>query len=496
MWGSKTTILATILVFASGCATQSHRAEEGAPLAAEHALEAAQAPQHQANRLIDSLKVGVHLVRSQVVEALNRPFSYISRLAWLVGGSAIDASRELALRTVSIPALDGVQAAALHQHEAMNLDDWEDRLDEIVGGHRSFGKLELLIDGDEYFPALEAAIANAQESVKLRTYIFDTDDVSLAVADRLKDRSAEVDVDVMFDGLGTLMAEQVVTAAQPVLKNKPMSIASYLEQDSEIEVHNLTNPWLTGDHTKTTIIDGKVAFIGGMNIGREYRYDWHDVMVRAEGTIVGDMNYEFAKKWEHSKGLGDLRLLFKLLKRRLRGNRPKDGYEIRAIMTRAHSSDLYRAQLAAIRNARGYIFIENSYFSDAAILHSLVRARLRGVDVRVIMSLDSNHGIMNQANVIAANVLLRAGARIYNYNGMSHVKAAVYDGWAVLGSANFDRLSFRVNQEMNLASSAPEFTGQVLERIFAVDFAQSEELTGPLEQTWRHSMASIVASQL
>ena len=103
---------------------------------------------------------------------------------------------------------------------------------------------------------------------------------------------------------------------------------------------------------------------------------------------------------------------------------------------------------------------------------------------------------MNQANVKAANVLLAAGARIYNYDGMSHVKAAVYDGWAVLGSANFDRLSFRINREANLASSAPEFTNQVLERIFAVDFVHSKELIAPLEQTWRHNMASIVASQL
>ena len=151
---------------------------------------------------------------------------------------------------------------------------------------------------------------------------------------------------------------------------------------------------------------------------------------------------------------------------------------------------------AAIGNAKRYIFIENSYFSDVKILHALVQARLRGVDVRVIMSLDGNHGIMNQANVKAANILLAAGARIYNYDGMSHVKAAVYDGWAVLGSANFDRLSFRINREMNLASSAPEFTKQVLEHIFAADFAHSEELTAPLKQTWRHSMASILASQL
>ncbi len=493
MWGSNATILATILVFGGGCAAQAHRPEDAALLQSpQHAT----APQHESNPLTDSLKLGLHVVRSQILEPLNRPVSYVSRLALLVGSTANDASREVALRTVRLPALDGREAAPLHKGEGMDLEAWEAQLDELVGDHRSFGKIELLIDGDEYFPALESAIANAQESIKLRTYIFDTDDVSLAVADHLKARSAEIDVDIMFDGLGTLMAAKVVTEDQPVLENKPTTISRYLKHDSDIDVHNLTNPWFSGDHVKTTIIDSSVAFIGGMNIGREYRYDWHDVMVRAEGTIVGDMEYEFDKKWEHSKVLGDLRLLAKLLKQRLRGRQPKDGYEIRAIMTRSYSSGLYRSQLAAIRNARGYIFIENSYFSDTTILHALVQARLRGVDVRVIMSLDSNHGIMSQANVIAANVLLRAGARVYNYRGMSHVKAAVYDGWAILGSANFDRLSFRVNLEMNLASSAPEFTEQVLERIFEADFADSDELRAPLQQTWRHSVASIVASQL
>ena len=430
------------------------------------------------------------------MEPFNRPFSYVSRIVLLLGDSAVDTPREMALRVVRLPALDGVEAPPVYHGDGMDLIAWENELDKIVGGHRSFGKIELLIDGDEYFPALTAAIANAKISVQLRTYIFDTDDVSLAVADQLKDRSAEIDVDIMFDGLGTLMAERVVAEAQPVLENKPTSIASYLEENSEIEVHKLTNPWLTGDHTKTTIIDNNFMFIGGMNIGREYRYDWHDVMVRAEGTIVDDFAHEFAKKWEHSKGFGDLRLLGKLMQRHLRPKRPEDGYEIRAIMTKPHASDLYRAQFAAIKNAKRYIFIENSYFSDAKILHALIKARLRGVDVRVIMSLDGNHGIMNQANVKAANVLLAAGARIYNYDGMSHVKAAVYDGWAVLGSANFDRLSFRINREAYLASSAPEFTSQVLERIFAVDFVHSKELTAPLEQTWRHNMASIVTSQL
>ena len=82
---------------------------------------------------------------------------------------------------------------------------------------------------------------------------------------------------------------------------------------------------------------------------------------------------------------------------------------------------------------------------------------------------------MNKANVIAANTLLKYGARVWVYPGMSHVKAAVFDGWSCLGSANFDKLSFRVNKEMNLSSSAPEFTNQVLHEIF-YNFVNSKKL--------------------
>ena len=123
------------------------------------------------------------------------------------------------------------------------------------------------------------------------------------------------------------------------------------------------------------------------------------------------------------------------------------------LRTLPYDSQVYRSQLHAIREARGYIYIQNAYFSDITIIHELARARLRGVDVRVIIPMEGNHGIMNASNVTAANTLLKYGVRIFTYPGMSHVKAAVYHGWACLGSANFDKLSFRVNKEMNLGVS-------------------------------------------
>lgn len=78
----------------------------------------------------------------------------------------------------------------------------------------------------------------------------------------------------------------------------------------------------------------------------------------------------------------------------------------------------------------------------------------------------------------------------------SHIKAAVYDGWACLGSANFDKLSFRINKEMNLSSSDPRFTDQILEEIFEPDFAAAVELREPLPSDWSNSFASIAASLL
>ncbi|MCZ6500151.1 MAG: phospholipase D-like domain-containing protein, partial [Gammaproteobacteria bacterium] len=85
---------------------------------------------------------------------------------------------------------------------------------------------------------------------------------------------------------------------------------------------------------------------------------------------------------------------------------------------------------------------------------------------------------------------------VYVYPGMSHVKAAIYDGWLCVGSANMDKMSFRVQREMNIASSDPEFARLTIEKVFERDFAAAEELTNPLPEDWKNTLARIVASQL
>ena len=86
-------------------------------------------------------------------------------------------------------------------------------------------------------------------------------------------------------------------------------------------------------------------------------------------------------------------------------------------------------------------------------------------------------GLMDRSNVLAINVLERYGVRVYVYPGMTHVKAAIYDGWACIGTANFDKLSFKINKEVNIGTSDPRIVAELKQKVFEVDFAVSQEVT-------------------
>ena len=442
-------------------------------------------------------KAGWHLfARSYLFELFNRPVSSLSRLGLFLFDTAWDAARGIWVGTFRFPDLEDADIPPLYRGGSMDREEWEDRLDRLVGvDTRTTGRIKLLIGGDQFFPRMIDAFIRAERSIKLRTYIFDRDDYAVRLADLLKMRSQDLNVQVMLDGLGTLMAQNKAAGSMPPDHKAPLGITLYLTDQSNVRLVSLTNPWFTGDHTKTTIIDSRKAFIGGMNIGREYRWEWHDLMMVVDGPVVSVIEREFDKTWAHGQVLGDVVFSCYMLAHPPKPATPR-GYPIRVLRTLPYDSQVYRSQLHAIRRAKGYIFIQNAYFSDITIIHELVKARLRGVDVRVIIPMEGNHGIMNSSNVTAANTLLKYGVRVFTYPGMSHVKAAVYDGWACLGSANFDKLSFRVNKEMNLGSSDPGFVQDLLDTVFAPDFESAVELTHPLPAGWNNTFASIIASQL
>jgi len=433
------------------------------------------------------------LIKSVAETAIKNPFTLISRGFWHLGNSGmtiVDAGSAEAGTNPPPPLATG---------PGMNLADWEKELDELVSARRYQGNVQLFIDGDQFFPAFIQAVENARHSVDVMVYIFSTDDYAIRIADILKERSASVRVRVLLDDVGCLFAGKVLSPeAAPPDFPRPDDIESYLEAGSHVQVRANADPWLSTDHRKCIIIDDRQAYVGGMNIGSVYRYQWHDLMIGLTGPIVGRLDKDYRKAWAFAGPLGDFAYAWASLfdREAPRKNAIPGGIEIRPLRTATGKLQIYRAQLAAIRRAKRYIYLESAYFNDDTILRELIRARQRGVDVRVILPAENDIGIMQTSNLVMANEMVRNGIRVYAYPGMSHVKAAIYDGWACVGSANLEKMSLRVSQELDVAFSDPSTVDRLREDLFEADFARSQELKSAVASDWLDSLVKAFANQL
>jgi cardiolipin synthase len=449
--------------------------------------EAQPVPVWFAVRALNSL-----IIRSLLVTAIKNPVTLVCRGFWHLGTSgaaAIDAA----------PGLPTGPPPPLATGPPMDTAAWEKKLDQLVNARRYKGRLDFLIDGENFFPAFIESVANATRSVDVLVFIFGTDDYAVKMADLLKRRSFQVKVKVLLDDMGSLFAAQnAPESPMPPDFQRPASIKSYLRENSRVKVRATANPWLTVDHRKCIIIDGREAYVGGMNIGRNYRYDWHDMMARVTGPVVGRLERDYRLAWAHAGPLGDCAYAWAWLFDRTspRKNFVTNAIDLRPLRTATGLQEIYRAQLEAIERARRSIYIETPYFDDESCLRALVRARQRGVDVRVILPARNDSGVMQDINASAAGNLVRNGVRVYAYPGMTHVKAALYDGWACVGSANFDKMSLRVGQELDIGFSDHATVERLKQDLFEKDFARSREITRPGTTSWFDSVVKAFTDQL
>ena len=126
------------------------------------------------------------------------------------------------------------------------------------------------------------------------------------------------------------------------------------------------------------------------------------------------------------------------------------------------------------------------------MIRALVQAHNRGVDVRVVMPGVNDFKAAGRSNLVTANYLRQHGVRVYFYPGMTHVKALLVDGWAALGSSNFNHLSLRLCQEHNIATSDPAFATHLKQELFEEDFAHSSELTEAISVYWMDFLSDLV----
>ena len=437
--------------------------------------------------------VGAFVFESHGLALIKNPVSSVARLADLGVATAVQLTR------LPLPK-PATEVPPLAQTNGMDLGEWEKWLNRYTGTRLEDGSLRLLIDGDRFYSSLRQAIAEATNHISMNIYIFDRDDVAVAMADELKQRSSKVRVRVILDQMGTLAAG-LLPPATPMPENfvMPSSIVSHLRSDSRVRVRPFLNPWFSTDHQKVYLVDGTHAWVGGMNLGREYRYEWHDLMIELGGPVVASLEREFRRDWAHEGLLGDFGYTAALLappKKPAAAAAPDHWMRVRRLPTRTGWKPFSNAVQSALRRAQSYVYIENPYLFDKGVIAELVEARARGVDVRVVMPRVNDFKTGGRSNLIVANYLRQHGVRVYFYPGMTHVKALLVDGWACLGSGNMTHLSLDWSQEQNIATSDPAFAARLKHDLFEEDFARSYELNQSISVDWMDFLADTALEDL
>ncbi len=382
--------------------------------------------------------------------------------------------------------------------EAPGTAAFEGLLDRQHFPHAEAGSLKWLIDGPGFFPELDRQIAAASRSIHVQVFIFDNDDIGVRYADALKRRSTAVPVRVLCDDLGTTFAgSSAPTTLGPQGFEPPPDMLAYLRHQSKVHTRRILDPWLVCDHTKLMVFDQRTAILGGMNIGLEYFSEWHDLMVRVEGPVVQTLSREFTRAWRKAGLWGD----FALFRKPAMFKRAKPvlgGIPLRVLRTDPAEGryEILDASLLAIRGARRRIWIENPYFAHDDIVAAVAAAARRGVDVRVILPASGDSAIMDAGNMATANTLIRAGAKVFQYPQMAHLKVMICDDWACVGSANLDTLSLRINRELNLAFAHPATVRGLANSIFASDFRRSRRISLSETEDLTNNLAETLADQL
>lgn len=356
--------------------------------------------------------------------------------------------------------------------------------------------IALLTTGQQKFDDLFSAIRQARHSVHLEYFNFRNDSIASLLFDILAHKAAEgVEVRALFDGFGNDSNNQPLQA-EHIAALRARGIQIY-------EFDPITFPYINHifarDHRKIVVIDGSIAYTGGMNVadyyinGTEQVGEWHDMHCRVEGGAVNQLQLIFVRMWRkvtgediwHPKYFNAYfpETIFHGLSQDTTATAQA---KVVGLINREpqKTSDIIRTfYLAAINGARDSIKLINPYLTlSSEIKHALKRAVARGVKVEIMVSAKSDIPLTPDCVFYNVHKLMKAGAHIWIYeSGFHHTKVIMVDGTlSTIGSANLNARSLSWDYEENMVI-LDRCTTQELDAIFERDKSRSFYLT---EQTW------------
>ena len=339
----------------------------------------------------------------------------------------------------------------------------------LLGGNR----VGILHNGEAAYPAMRDAIAQARERVYLSTYIFRTDAVGRGFIDTLVAAAERgVDVRVLIDGVGELYTFPWPSTR---LRHTKVRVARFLPLVRRGFHFNLRN------HRKLLVVDGRAGFAGGMNIGEHHLAEQPnnphrvvDLQVAVEGPVVTQLEEVFLRDWHFATGNSP-----PIRSEQMNATAGQAGCRGISAGPNEDFEKLYWIVLGALGAARSHIRIMTPYFiPDRALLAALTMAALRGVRVEIVLPQHNNLPYVAWAMRAFLWEVLQYGARVYYQPGpFVHSKLlAVDDEYALVGSANLDPRSLRLNFEFNLEIYDREASA-LLTRHFDTTRDRSREVT-------------------
>jgi len=325
-------------------------------------------------------------------------------------------------------------------------------------------QVTLLRNGTDYFPALLAEIHAARHEIHIQTYIYEADNIGRQVGDALiLVAQRGVNVCLLMDGFGS--------------KELPPSYVEELEKGGVqvLVFRPQISPWtfksnrLRRLHRKVSVFDGRVAFVGGINIIDDLNVPGDngpriDYAVRIEGVMVPDILTRVQRLWRHIswRHLQSTQHQYQPVPMPpVPGNSMLAKYVVRDNIL--HRRDIEQMYMQGIRQAKKDILIANAYFiPGVAFRNALIDAAMRGVRVRLLLQGRREHMLMIATHALYSN-FLRNDIEIYEYRkSFMHSKVAVIDGnWATVGSSNIDPFSLLLSREANVFVKNGKFAAEL-----------------------------------